>query len=648
MCGITGFYLPASDPNHLAHRLSAGGLLPHRGPDRFDNWVNPERTLGFQHYRLAIVDLSPAGAQPMHSADERWVMVFNGEIYNHSQLREQLEAEGAAPRWRGHSDTETLLAGISVWGLRKTLDACAGMFAIALYDRAERTLTLARDRMGEKPLYYGYLAGALCLASEPKALRAVAGGSLQLNIGAIAAYMRLGYVPGSESVYEGILRVPPGSLVTFTEQDVKDGRMPLPYQYWILPLIVQNRAGKASALSSKEALDGLDAVMRQVVKQQMVADVPLGALLSGGVDSSLVVGMMQALSSKPVHTFSIGFDGAAVDEAPYARRVASHLGTTHAELYVSAQDALDLVPRLPQIFCEPFADSSQIPTLLVSQMARTQVTVALTGDGGDELFAGYDRYFRVARGFARIHAIPIALRKFGALMLKQAPISGLNTFVRLLGNPGNLRNPADRLRKIAEVLTSQNPSVLNRGLITQWEPSALMPGSVENQSVFSVELPTAPTLIEQMMLADAMCYLPDDLLVKADRSAMAFSLECRAPFLDHRVVEFAWELNLQQKIADGHSKWLLKQLLERYIPRQLFDRPKQGFGMPIGEWLRGPLKTWALDMVNYCAARKGFDILDYEKVRIVLDEHLSGKRNWEHKLWTILMFVAWVEAAQNN
>ncbi|MEI6760575.1 MAG: asparagine synthase (glutamine-hydrolyzing) [Betaproteobacteria bacterium] len=648
MCGITGFYLPTADPGHLAHRLSAGGLLSHRGPDRFDNWVNPERTLGFQHYRLAIVDLSSAGAQPMHSADGRWVIVFNGEIYNHTQLRAQLKAEGSAPRWRGHSDTETLLAGISAWGLRRTLDVCAGMFAIALYDRVERSLTLARDRMGEKPLYYGYLAGALCLASEPKALRVVAGGLPQLNKGAIAAYMRLGYVPGSESIYEGILRVPPGSIVTFAEQDVEHGRMPLPYQYWGLPSIVQDRAGKASALSTQEALDGLDAVMRQAVKQQMVADVPLGALLSGGIDSSLIVGMMQALSSQPVHTFSIGFDGAAVDEAPYARRVASHLGTTHTELYVSAQDALDLVPRLPQIFCEPFADSSQVPTLLVSQMARRQVTVALTGDGGDELFAGYDRYYRVAGGFARIDAIPLALRRYCALILKKAPINGLNTVARLLGNPGNLRNPADRLRKIAEVLSSESPSVLNRGLITLWEPSALMPEVAENRSVFSGELPTAPTVIEQMMLADSMCYLPDDLLVKVDRSAMAFSLECRAPFLDHRVVEYAWELNLHQKIAGGQSKWLLKQLLERYIPRQLFDRPKQGFGMPIGEWLRGPLKAWAIDMVNYCSARNGFDILDSKKVNMVLDEHLSGKRNWEHKLWTILMFIAWLEAARNN
>ncbi len=644
MCGITGFYLPRANSSHPAHRLTAGGLLQHRGPDRFDNWVNQEQTLGFQHYRLAIVDLSPAGAQPMHSTDGRWVIVFNGEIYNHTELRQRLEVEGSAPRWRGHSDTETLLAAISAWGLRKTLDACAGMFAIALYDRAERCLTLARDRIGEKPLYYGYLAGALCLASEPKALRSVACSSLKLNAGAVAAYMRLGYVPGSESIYEGILRLPPGSLVTFTEQDIENGLMPSPIPYWSLSQIVQHRAGNSSAPSTQQTLDGLDKVLRQSVKQQMAADVPLGALLSGGIDSSLIVGLMQAQSLSPVHTFSIGFEDATVDEAPHARRVASHLGTLHTELYVSAHDALDLVTRLPKIFCEPFADSSQVPTVLVSQMARQHVTVALTGDGGDELFGGYDRYFRVAREYPRIQALPLPLRKVCAQLLKVTPLSMINAMVGLLGNPGNLSNPADRIRKIAEVLSSESPSALHRGMITLWNPSEFMFDVIENQTVFSGELPPAPTLIEQMMLADSLCYLPDDLLVKVDRSAMAFSLECRSPFLDHNVVEFAWGLSLEQKAAFGEGKWLLKKLLERYIPRQLFDRPKQGFGIPIGNWLRGPLKPWANDMVGYCRSRNGFDIFDSDKVALTLSEHLTGSRNWEHKLWTVLMFIAWLEA----
>jgi asparagine synthase (glutamine-hydrolysing) len=616
--------------------------LQHRGPDRFDNWVNPEQTVGLQHYRLAIVDLSSAGAQPMHSADRRWVIVFNGEIYNHSQLREQLEAEGVAPRWRGHSDTETLLAGISAWGLRKVLDACTGMFAIALYDRAERSLTLARDRLGEKPLYYGYVAGALCLASEPKALRSVAAGSLRLNTGALAAYMRLGYVPGLQSVYEGILRVPPGSLVTFTSADIERTALPVPESYWSLQSIVQTRAEKRPTLSTQEALDGLDAVMQRAVKQQMLADVPLGALLSGGIDSSLIVGMMQTLSSQSVRTFSIGFGGAAVDEAPHARRVAAHLGTQHTELYVSAQDALTLVPKLPQIYCEPFADSSQVPMLLVSQMARQQVTVALTGDGGDELFAGYDRYFRVANGYRQLQRMPLWLRRSGAGILQRAPLGLLNAAAQLLGNPGKLHNPADRVRKIAEVLVSESPSALHRGLITLWQPSQLMAGVVENESVFSGDLPLAPTLVEQMMLADSLCYLPDDLLVKVDRAAMAFSLECRAPFLDHHVVEYAWGLSLTQKAQHGEGKWLLKQLLERYVPRQLFDRPKQGFGLPVDGWLQGPLRDWAEALLAPDAlARTG--LFNVELVRRRWREHLEGTRNWQQHMWTLLMLQAWLE-----
>lgn len=644
MCGITGFFLPRTDSKHLAHRFMLGGLLTHRGPDHFDSWINSEQTVGLQHYRLAIVDLSPAGAQPMLSVNGRWVIVFNGEIYNHMKLRELLEGEGVAPCWRGRSDTETLLAGISAWGLRKTLEACVGMFAIALYNRAERSLTLARDRMGEKPLYYGYLSGALCLASEPKALRSIAREGLELNSGSVAAYMRLGYVPGSDSIYRGIRRVPPGSFLTFEEQDIENGTMPIPFQYWSLSSIVQNFAGKASELNVSEVLDSLDSVMKSAVHRQMMADVPLGALLSGGIDSSLIVSLMQMQTSSPVHTFSIGFDGATVDEAPHARRVASHLGTLHTELYVSAQDALNLVPRLPEIFCEPFSDSSQVPTLLVSQMARRHVTVALTGDGGDELFAGYDRYFRVSRGYSRIQPFSLPVRKFFAQILKSTPLGVINFIAGLLDNPGNLRNPADRIRKIAEVLSSESPSALHRGLITLWKPSELMLDVGENRTVFSDELPPAPTLIEQMMLADTLCYLPDDLLVKVDRSAMAFSLECRAPFLDHKVVEFAWSLNLEQKAKFGESKWLLKKLLERYLPRELFDRPKQGFGMPVGNWLRGPLKTWAKDMIHNCKLREGFGIIDSSVVDLLLEEHLSGSRNWEHKLWTLLMFIAWMDA----
>jgi asparagine synthase (glutamine-hydrolysing) len=647
MCGITAFYLPRSNPNHPVHRFSDGGHLKHRGPDGFGRWINPEETLGLQHYRLAIVDLSSAGTQPMHSEDRRWVIAFNGEIYNHFGLRKQLVADGFSPRWRGHSDTETLLACISAWGFRKTLEECVGMFAIALYDRSEKTLSLARDRLGEKPLYYGYIKGALCIASEPKALRVVGGGAMAMHHGAIAAYMRLGYVPGVQSIYNGILRIPPGSIVEFSAQDIENCTLPEPIKYWNLPSIVEKHAGNSGALSSQEALDGLDSVMLNAVKLQMMADVPLGALLSGGIDSSLVVAMMQAQSSQPVHTFSIGFSGSSADEAPHARKVAAHLGTQHTELYVSAQDALNLVPRLPQVFCEPFADSSQVPTLLVSKMAKQKVSVALTGDGGDELFAGYDRYYRAANGYSSVQSVPLALRRLGASVLRHTPIRLLNGAAGLLPQQGGQINLGDRARKIAEVLACESLSALHRGLVTVWEPSLLMPGVKENDSVFTRDLPPAPTSIEQIMLADTMCYLPDDLLVKVDRAAMAFSLECRTPFLDHRVVEFAWGLNLGQKTPHGQSKGLLKCLLERYVPRELFDRPKQGFGMPIGEWLRGPLRPWAMDTIN-CSKNNRLDFIDYGKAQEVLNEHLSGKRNWEQRLWTLLMFLAWHESTQSK
>lgn len=642
MCGITGFVLPRPTDTHPAHRLAQGGLLTHRGPDRFDTWASPDGRVGLQHYRLAIVDLSPAGAQPMHSADGRYTVVFNGEIYNHLELRNRLSAEGLAPSWRGHSDTETLLAAISAWGLRAALAACAGMFAVALYDRAEQSLSFARDRLGEKPLYYGYIAGALCFASEPKALRAVAPGTLPLHRGALAAYMRLGYIPGPQSVYDGILRLPPGTLLTVSQASLSQAQLPHPEPYWDLGRIVQERAGHAATLSPQEAADGLDAVMRTAVKGQMVADVPLGALLSGGIDSSLIVGLMQAQATQPVRTFSIGFAGASTDEAPHARRVAAHLGTQHSELYVTAQDALDLVPRLPEVFCEPFADSSQVPTLLVSKLARQQVTVALTGDGGDELFAGYDRYQRVAQGHARIGRIPMPARKAAAALLRHMPLTLLNGVMRLAGNPGGLRNPADRLRKIAEVLASADASALHRGLITLWEPSQVMPTARENESIFSQELPPAPTLVEQMMLADTLCYLPDDLLVKVDRAAMAYSLECRAPFLDHRVVQYAWGLSLNQKAPLAEGKGLLKQVLERYVPRPLFDRPKQGFGLPVDGWLQGPLRDWAETLLAPEALRRA-GVLNVDLIRRRWHEHLSGERNWQQHLWTVLMLQAWLE-----
>jgi asparagine synthase (glutamine-hydrolysing) len=640
MCGITGFYLPASNTSNRALRLAEGGLLQHRGPDGFGRWFDACQIVGLQHYRLAILDLSPAGSQPMHSADSRYVLVFNGEIYNHLEMRSRLEKEGLSHAWRGHSDTETILAAISSWGVSKTIDLCVGMFAFALFDQHERTLTLSRDRLGEKPLYYGFIAGAFCFASEVKALRALGTDQLRLHSGALSAYMRLGYVPGSQSIYEGIYRLPPGSMLRISENNVSCGDLPLPDIYWDATNLSTKSHVESCSSSATNALDAVDDVLRQAVRGQMLSDVPLGALLSGGIDSSLIVALMQAQSSQPVHTFSIGFSGAPVNEAPYARLVAQHLRTHHTEFYVSARDVLEVVPRMAEIYCEPFADSSQVPTFIVAQLARKHVNVVLTGDGGDELFGGYDRYFRVVNGYRKIKSIPLPLRKVIGAILRHTPIDALNFLIRTIGNPGGFDNPGDRVRKIAEVLGSKNYSALNRGLISLWDPSKIMPFTAEMPSVFTRDLPEADTPFEQMMLADILCYLPDDLLVKVDRAAMAVSLESRAPFLDHRVVEQAWSLGYKDKVQNGTSKWILRKLLERYLPRHLFERPKQGFGLPMGDWLRGPLREWAEDLLSESALRDT-GLFNENLIRTYWGEHLRGTRNWQGTLWSILMFQSW-------
>lgn len=649
MCGIAGFLSKNSDRageevQHLLRKM--GTAILHRGPDDAGEWWDVDAGIGFSHRRLSVLDLTPSGHQPMTAAGGRFVIVFNGEIYNHLCLRDWLEKEGRDISWRGHSDTETLLAGFETWGVRETVRRAVGMFAFALWDRQERVLTLGRDRVGEKPLYYGWQGKSFLFASELKALRAHPSFAGGVNRGALSLFLRHNYIPAPHSIHPNIYKLPPGSLLTVSL------RRPEPEVevFWSGIEIASEAQQRPFQGGASEVIDSLDTVLRDAIANQMVADVPIGAFLSGGVDSSAVVALMQVQSSRPVKTFSIGFNEVGYNEAKYAKAVANHLGTDHTELYVTPSEAMNVIPRLPILYDEPFSDSSQIPTFLVSELARKHVTVSLSGDAGDELFCGYNRYLLAERLWGKYKMLPPVVRSGLATALTSvAPDTWnklLSLFFGLLPSRFSHANGGDKLHKLASVLDAKSLSELYIRLISHWSDPAI---NVLGKSAEPLTLLTQPSLlldglgdVQRMMALDLVTYLPDDNLVKVDRSAMGCSLESRVPFLDHRVVEFAWSLPLQYKLRGGVTKWALREVLYRYVPRQLIERPKMGFGVPIDSWLRGPLREWADSLIEESRLRKeGF--FDSVPIRQKWAEHLSGKRNWQYHLWDVLMFQAWLD-----
>ena len=650
MCGLAGFL--------TTERRSLGSLedvvmrmamaIQHRGPDDSGIWADAHVGIALGHRRLSIIDLSSAGHQPMHSACGRFVLAFNGEIYNHLALRLEMENKGLAPAvWLGHSDTETLLAGFAAWGVKSTLQRTVGMFAIVLWDKSNSVMTLARDRIGEKPLYYGWIGKgseqAFVFGSQLRALRAFPRFDNPVNRSALALYFHYCTVPAPYSIYENIFKLQPGCFLTFQLQDFVSRKIMIE-PYWHLTDAV--REGIADPFYDEiKAVSMLDATLREAVSMQAVADVPLGAFLSGGVDSSTLVALMQTQSDRPVQTFTVGFDDKAFDESTYASAVARHLGTDHHEILVQANDARSVIPLLPAIYDEPFSDSSQIPTYLVCKTARENVTVAISGDAGDELFGGYNRYFWAERIWNRVEWLPPAMRELLGRGAQQITVEAWDSLGSMIPGIHRVARLGDKAHKMAHRLkTVNNLDDLYRSLVTDWpvnvelvKDAQRLPTQLDNHHLV-VGLTESE---HRMMLWDTLTYLPDDILTKVDRAAMGVSLETRVPFLDHRVVELAWHLPLNMKIRGGQGKWALRQVLYKYVPRKLIERPKAGFGIPVGQWLRGPLRDWAEALLDERRlTEEGY--LNPMPIREAWRQHLSCRYDWTSRLWSVLMFQAWL------
>ncbi len=645
MCGIAGLWSEGgTEAQLLGITKRMTDRLRTRGPDDSGGWCDPEAGLALGHRRLSILDLSPLGHQPMTSADGRWVVSYNGEIYNYRDVSSELAAGGA--RFRSTCDTEVLVEAIAAWGVEAALRRIAGMFAFAAWDRSERRLFLARDRLGIKPLYYGWWKGTLLFGSELKALTAFPGFAPDLSRDAIALLLRHCYIPAPHTVYQGIYKLPAGNMISCDEHAAPSA----PRCWWSAVDAAVRARRDAFTGDANEAVHELGSLMQRIVQEHLMSDVPLGAFLSGGIDSSTVVALMQAQSTCAVKTFTIGFHEDAFDEACHAREVARHLGTDHTELYLSASDAAAVIPDLPEFWDEPYADSSQIPTYLVSRLARQSVKVSLSGDGGDELFGGYSRYQGTLDTWKRLPHWPASLRRIAARIVHGIPSAPIDALGGLLSGSGMSRRGSrlsDSVRYRADILAESSIDGLYRFLVSYWpEPDRIVLGAHEprtavGDSALALDFEDP---IERMMLADTLTYLPEDILTKVDRASMAVSLEARVPLLDHRLYEFAWSLPLGVRIRDGQTKWPLRQILAQHIPRGLFERPKQGFGVPIVDWLRGPLRGWSEELLGQDRLRRE-GVFEPATVRATWSQYLQG-HSYEPRLWILLMFQAWLDHHQ--
>ncbi len=647
MCGITGFISTDLSEYSLKQNISSmTKKLKHRGPDDEGIWFDSNSGIALGHSRLSIVDLSAAGSQPMISECKRYYIVFNGEIYNHNSLRKELPN---SIEWQSHSDTETLINAISKWGLKKTLSKLLGMFAFALWDKKHKKLTLVRDRLGEKPLYFGFKGKTMLFGSELKAIDAFPGSSLNINKDSLEIYLRYGYIPAPNSIYEGIYKLSPGNFIEFSLQDVETRSIPNCSKYWSFISIIKKQKTQQFLGSDIEATNQLENLLKKSISGQLLGDVPIGAFLSGGIDSSTVVSLMQSQSSNPINTFTIGFKEFGYDESKSAKEVSSFLGTKHNELFLTPNDALNIIPNLPNIYDEPFSDVSQIPTFLISQFASNNVKVCLSGDGGDELFCGYSRHIAGPRIWRILKNIPLKLRNIISNFIQKIPPSKWEDFYYIceIFLPRHLRInfPGIKIYKISDLIKYDTLYEVYLSLISSWaSPQEIILNNNINKETEDFETNNIELndIHHQIMCMDTLNYLPNDILVKIDRAAMASSLETRLPLLDHRVIEFAWKTPLNMKLKDNRSKWLLRQVLKRYLPENLIEGPKKGFSVPIAQWLRGPLKNWADDLLdeklifsqNYFSAKP---------IKIKWEEHLSGKQDWSRQIWTILMFQSWLQ-----